>query len=49
MSRPGIKPGPPAWEASTLEQSHPDSLLMAMWNIYTCARERSLFPNGLES
>jgi hypothetical protein len=27
MSRPGInKPGPPAWEASTLEKSHLDSL-----------------------
>jgi hypothetical protein len=22
MSRPGIEPGPPAWEASTLEKSH---------------------------
>jgi hypothetical protein len=26
MSRPGIGPGPPAWEASTLEKSHLDSL-----------------------
>jgi hypothetical protein len=26
MSRPGIEPGPPAWEASTLEKSHLDSL-----------------------
>jgi hypothetical protein len=26
MSRPGIEPGPPAWEASTLENSHLDSL-----------------------
>jgi hypothetical protein len=25
MSRPGIEPGPPAWEASTLEKSHLDS------------------------
>ncbi len=25
MSRPGIEPRPPAWEASTLEKSHPDS------------------------
>jgi hypothetical protein len=23
-----------AWEASTLEKSHPDSLLIAIWNIY---------------
>jgi hypothetical protein len=30
MSWPGIEPGPPAWEASTLEKSHPDSLLMAI-------------------
>jgi hypothetical protein len=28
MSRPGIEPGPPAWEASTLEKSHLDSLLV---------------------
>jgi hypothetical protein len=26
MFRPGIEPGPPAWEASTLEKSHLDSL-----------------------
>jgi hypothetical protein len=26
MSRPGIEPGPPAWEANTLEKSHLDSL-----------------------
>jgi hypothetical protein len=26
MSRPGIEPGPPTWEASTLEESHLDSL-----------------------
>jgi hypothetical protein len=26
MSRPGLEPGPPAWEASTLEKSHLDSL-----------------------
>jgi hypothetical protein len=26
MSRPGIEPGPPAWEVSTLEKSHLDSL-----------------------
>jgi hypothetical protein len=26
MSRPGIEPGPPAQEASTLEKSHLDSL-----------------------
>jgi hypothetical protein len=26
MSRPGIEPGPPAREASTLEKSHLDSL-----------------------
>jgi hypothetical protein len=26
MSRPGLEPGPPAWEASTLGKSHLDSL-----------------------
>jgi hypothetical protein len=26
MSRPGIEPGPHAWEASTLEKSHLESL-----------------------
>jgi hypothetical protein len=26
MSQPGIEPGPLAWEASTLEKSHLDSL-----------------------
>jgi hypothetical protein len=26
MSRPGIEPGPPAWEASTLEKNHLDSI-----------------------
>ncbi len=26
MFRPGLEPGPPAWEASTLEKSHLDSL-----------------------
>jgi hypothetical protein len=26
MSRPGFEPGPPAWEASTLEKSHLGSL-----------------------
>jgi hypothetical protein len=29
MSRPGIEPGPLAWEASTLEKSHLDSLFAA--------------------
>ena len=26
MSRPGFEPGPPAWEASTLEKSNLDNL-----------------------
>jgi hypothetical protein len=30
MSRPELEPGPPGWEASTLEKSHPDSSLMAI-------------------
>ncbi len=37
---PGLTwPGPPAWEASTLEKSHPDSLLIAIRNIYVWARD----------
>ncbi len=42
MSRQGIEPGPPAREASTLEKSHPDSMLIAIWNIYIWARNESL-------
>ncbi len=41
MSRPGIEPGHPTWEASTLEKSHPDSLLIAIQNIYIWARDRT--------
>ncbi len=39
MFRPGIEPGPPAWEASTLEKSLPNSLLKAIRNIYIWARD----------
>jgi hypothetical protein len=28
IPRPGIEPGPPQWEASTPEKSHPNSLLI---------------------
>jgi hypothetical protein len=31
MSRPGIEPGPPEREASTLEKSHLDSLFAGYW------------------
>jgi hypothetical protein len=34
MSRPRIEPGLPAWEASTLEKSHLDSLFAGYWNLY---------------
>jgi hypothetical protein len=30
MSRPRIEPGPPRWEASTLEKSHSNNLLIAI-------------------
>ncbi len=40
MSRPGIKPGPPRWEASTLEKSHSKSLLIAIRNSYIWARNQ---------
>ncbi len=43
MSWPGFEPGPPVWEASTLEKSHPDSLLIAIPNCYILARDSSLF------
>ncbi len=42
MSRPEIYTGPPPWEASTLEKRHPDSLLMAIQNIYIWALNRIL-------
>jgi hypothetical protein len=45
MSRPGFEPGPPAWEASTLEKSHLDSL-SAIRNLYlpvTCLRLSGLY------
>jgi hypothetical protein len=35
MSRPGIEPVPPAWEASTQEKIDPGSLrMMAIRNFY---------------
>ncbi len=34
MFRTGIEPGPPRWEASTLEKSHSNSLLTVIRNIY---------------
>jgi hypothetical protein len=38
MSRPGIEPGSPAWEASTLEMSHLDSLFRRIFKTYTPGR-----------
>jgi hypothetical protein len=38
MSRPGIEPGPPGWEARALEKSHSNSLFIAIQNIYMSAR-----------
>ncbi len=35
----GIEPGPPRWEASTLEKSHSNSLLIAIRNIYILAQD----------
>jgi hypothetical protein len=41
MSWPGgIKPGPRKWEASTLEESHLNSLLLAIQNIYIWAYDQ---------
>ncbi len=39
MSRPGFEPGPPAWEASTLQKSHPDSLIIVNRNCYIWASD----------
>ncbi len=39
MSRPEIETGPPAWEASTQEKSHSNSLLIAIRNFYIWAQE----------
>jgi hypothetical protein len=41
MSRPGLEPGPPAWEASTLEKSHLDSLLCWLFRTSTPGRRTS--------
>jgi hypothetical protein len=40
MSRPEIESWPPWWEASTLEKSHSNSLLIDIWNILILARDR---------
>jgi hypothetical protein len=45
MSRPGFDLGPQRWDASILEKSHSNSLLIAIRNIYICARERSINSN----
>jgi hypothetical protein len=37
MSWPGIEPGPLAWEASTLEKSHLDSLFCWLFGTTTWA------------
>ncbi len=34
MSWPGIEPGPPRWEESTLAKSYSNSVLIAIQNIY---------------
>ncbi len=49
MSRLGIKHVPPAWEASTLEKSHPDSLLIAIGNIYIWARDKGIESKQMEN
>jgi hypothetical protein len=46
MSRPEIESGPPAWEASTLEKSHLDSLSAVIRNLYLaviCLRLSGLY------
>jgi hypothetical protein len=41
MSRPGLEPRPPAWEASTLEKSHLDSLFHWLFRTSTPGRRTS--------
>jgi hypothetical protein len=38
MSWPGLEPGPPAWEVSTLEKSHLDSLFCWLFGTSTPGR-----------
>jgi hypothetical protein len=40
MSRPGIEPGPPRWEASTLEKSDWNNLLIGFRKIYIGALQQ---------
>ncbi len=40
MSLPGIEPGPPRWEARTLEKSHLNSMSIAIRNKYMWARDQ---------
>ncbi len=41
MSQPGLEPGPPAWEASTLEKNHLDSLIFWLFGTSTPGRKSS--------
>jgi hypothetical protein len=43
MSRPGIEPWPPQWEASTPEKNHSNSLLIAIRNIYIRSRDNDIY------
>ncbi len=49
MSRLGIEPGPPRWEASTLEKSHSNSLLRTIRNLYIWAGDYLLFVSSSPS
>ncbi len=46
MSRPRIEPGPPWLEASILEKSHSNKLLIIIRNIHICARDENARDNG---
>jgi hypothetical protein len=47
--RPDLEPGPPAWEASTVEKSHPVSLFMDIQNIYISASDNMLKTDKVKS
>ncbi len=43
MAQPGIEPGPPWWEASTLEKSYSNCLLIVIRNIYIWSCDNTVF------
>jgi hypothetical protein len=42
MSWPNIEPGPPRWEASTLEETHSNNVLIAIYILLMSKRLRKM-------